>query len=531
MCRVRYFPFAVLAVCSSIFAGGFAPATTCAATPVGGDIDVDTTWDINGAPYQVVSDVLVKNGATLTIQPGVEVWLDQTRSIYVDTGSTLAADGNQDSTIVFTRSGGFGHWGTIAAYEATMSFRHCLLEWGGTGFFHGQLSDGMISHDRSTTVVEDCTLRETSLDATEFARGRVVFCRNLILDTGRQAFNSYQRCISTIEDNRVERPAEDAFDIDRVREGELTFRNNIAIDVGDDGLDIDWWDVGPARIGYFEAYDVGDKGVSVSLNSEAVTVENTIIVNAREAYTVTNNSSLTVNNCVAYGCERGFSAYEKDPPNGGGTISVAGSITWETMFEQVFVDAESQATVVYSILDTDDPYPGDGNLNVNPNFLRPELNDFRLRYDSPAIDASFSDRMPETDIRGNPRVDHPGVPDTGAPPITYYDVGAHEFDPTVTAIIPGMGAPPVAGFGLRAFPSPSFGSVNIDFELAEGRQVEVGIYDPAGRLVRRVFTGPLGAGRHTLSWGGGGARARSGLYFIRLRAGGEEQVERWVRGR
>jgi flagellar hook assembly protein FlgD len=87
----------------------------------------------------------------------------------------------------------------------------------------------------------------------------------------------------------------------------------------------------------------------------------------------------------------------------------------------------------------------------------------------------------------------------------------------------------VAGFGLRAFPSPTFGKVDIDFELAQGRQVEVGIYDAAGRLVRRVFTGPLGAGRHTLDWDGGGARARSGLYFIRLRAGNEEQVERLVR--
>jgi hypothetical protein len=467
------------------------------------------------------------------------VRLDQTVSIFIDDGSTLVAEGKSDSTIVFTRSGGFGYWGTIAGVGANMSFQHCLIEWGRSGFFQ-TLHDGMVSNSSGSTVIEDCTLQNSGLDATEFPGGTLVFRRNVILDAARQGYNSWLHCMATVEDNRVERCANgDAYDISEVDEGELIFRNNIAIDIGDDGLDIDDWLNGTVTIGYFEAYNVGDKGVSVSLNSNAVIVENMIIVNANEAYTVTNNSNLFVNNCVAYGCNRGFSAYQRNPPYNGGNIQVAGSITWNTAFERVFVDTFSTASILYSILDTNEPWPGPNpppnqigfnNLNINPNFLRPELNDFRLRFDSPAIDAGWSDAMPPTDIRGNPRVDHPGVPDTGAPPpLTYYDIGAHEFDPTVTAVIPGMGVPPVAGFGLRAFPSPTFGKVDIDFELAQGRQVEVGIYDAAGRLVRRVFTGPLGAGRHTLDWDGGGARARSGLYFIRLRAGNEEQVERLVR--
>jgi hypothetical protein len=515
----------------SALAGHFALAL--AETPVEGPITVDTTWDVAGAPYHVIDTVTVQNAATLTILPGVEVRLDQTKSIFFDLGSTLDAQGTADSTIVFTRSGSFGHWGVIAGYSAVMTFRHCLIEYGGTDTFNTLYYSGMIGSVGGTTVVEDCTLQETRLDAAAFAACTLEFRRNLIQDTGSMALRSLDRVVATIEDNRIERTGDDAFDVDRVREGEFVFRNNVAIDVGDDALDIDSADEGTVRIGNFEAYGVADKGVSVSMNSVSVIVENMIIVNADEAYTVTNRSALSVFNCVAHGCGRGFSAYQKDPPWDGGKIYVYNSITWDTV-EPVFVDGHpaSEANVIFSILDTVEPYPGVGNLNVNPNFLRPLENDFRLRFDSPAIDAGFSDGMPEFDIRGNPRVDHPGVPDTGAGPFTYYDIGAHEFDPNVTAVFPdGLGVPARGGFGLRASPSPAFGNVTIDFELTRGREVDVGIYDPAGRLVERLHSGQLAAGRHTVNWNASVLRAGSGLYFIRLRAGSEAEIERLVRVR
>ena len=39
----------------------------------GGVIDGDTTWTMDGSPYQITGDVLLTSGTTLEIAPGVEV--------------------------------------------------------------------------------------------------------------------------------------------------------------------------------------------------------------------------------------------------------------------------------------------------------------------------------------------------------------------------------------------------------------------------------------------------------------------------
>src|SRR6187431_975468 len=54
------------------------------ATTVGGDIVTDTTWDAVGSPYEVVSTVVVRSGATLTIDPGVTVQVNELCHIFLE---------------------------------------------------------------------------------------------------------------------------------------------------------------------------------------------------------------------------------------------------------------------------------------------------------------------------------------------------------------------------------------------------------------------------------------------------------------
>jgi parallel beta-helix repeat protein len=84
------------------------------ATTVGGAIMVDTTWTTAASPYVVTNSVLVLEGVTLTIQPGVVVYFNSHRSLQVD--GQLIARGTDASPITFTSSQSTkapGDWGYI----------------------------------------------------------------------------------------------------------------------------------------------------------------------------------------------------------------------------------------------------------------------------------------------------------------------------------------------------------------------------------------------------------------------------------
>ncbi|MCA9413406.1 MAG: hypothetical protein KC944_19485 [Candidatus Omnitrophica bacterium] len=69
-------------------------------------------------------------------------------------------------------------------------------------------------------------------------------------------------------------------------------------------------------------------------------------------------------------------------------------------------------------------FPGNGNIDQEPRFVDPENDDFRLRPDSPLIDAG-TDVMLSEDILGATRpVDIPGVGRDGP---GAFDIGAYEF--------------------------------------------------------------------------------------------------------
>jgi hypothetical protein len=75
-------------------------AQCCAAT-VGGLVSANTNWSLADSPYIATSSVLVDAGATLTIEPGVEVRFTQGTGLVVVNG-TLSARGTTASPITFT---------------------------------------------------------------------------------------------------------------------------------------------------------------------------------------------------------------------------------------------------------------------------------------------------------------------------------------------------------------------------------------------------------------------------------------------
>ncbi len=78
-------------------------------------------------------------------------------------------------------------------------------------------------------------------------------------------------------------------------------------------------------------------------------------------------------------------------------------------------------------------------------------------------------------------------------------------------------------------PNPSGGGMHVGFSLPVRGEVDVRVFDVAGRRVRQLVIGFENAGEHLVQWDGkdgAGERVSPGVYFVRLRALGEERVQK-----
>jgi len=89
-----------------------------AETPVIGFIAQDTTWTQANSPYATLGNIIVQEGVTLTIEPGVTVQFDSGHSLTIE--GTLIARGTDKQGIKFTPKGEqkLGAWGGIL-FEAS----------------------------------------------------------------------------------------------------------------------------------------------------------------------------------------------------------------------------------------------------------------------------------------------------------------------------------------------------------------------------------------------------------------------------
>jgi len=97
-----------------------------------------------------------------------------------------------------------------------------------------------------------------------------------------------------------------------------------------------------------------------------------------------------------------------------------------------------------------------------------------------------------------------------------------------TSIASGAEAPAVTS-RVRLWPNPTRGAATASIDLNGSEQVELAVYDTAGRLVRRLLDGSLASGRQELRWDGRdatGGDVPAGIYFYQLRAGTHRETHK-----
>ncbi|MEN8005727.1 MAG: endonuclease [Candidatus Krumholzibacteriota bacterium] len=103
------------------------------------------------------------------------------------------------------------------------------------------------------------------------------------------------------------------------------------------------------------------------------------------------------------------------------------------------------------------------------------------------------------------------------------------FQPELSPV-PGTGV--LAGVVLHQnVPNPFNPSTTIKYELESAGQVDLQVFDLAGRLVRTLYSGSEAAGQHEKVWMGrdqAGRTVATGVYFYRLHAGDEVETRRML---
>jgi len=121
--------------------------------------------------------------------------------------------------------------------------------------------------------------------------------------------------------------------------------------------------------------------------------------------------------------------------------------------------------------------------------------------------------------------------------VCYVEVPMPSYTTTAVSISPdaGTGVPdaeePLLALARPAWPNPAGDFVGLSFALSAGTHVCADVVNVAGRRVATLNDGELFKGTYDLRWDlrdDSGVEVASGVYFVRIRAAGEQCKERFV---
>lgn len=152
---------------------------------VGGTISSNQTWR-DGCVYHVTDNITVKNNVTLTIMPGAIIKFDSEKSLIVESGGTLIAEGTVNHPIVFTSFkdddfGGdsnkdsdytapdYGDWNQIRV-SGTASLDHVIIRYAGSST--SGINGALYGTDNCIVSLQNSVLEFTRFHAISASGGK-----------------------------------------------------------------------------------------------------------------------------------------------------------------------------------------------------------------------------------------------------------------------------------------------------------------------------------------------------------------------
>lgn len=356
------------------------------------EISEDLLLSKSCSPYLVPEHVTIHKGAVLSIEPGVELWIDD--SICITINGAIKADGTKDEPILFTShpESGKHKWGILNFIDAdSSSLSHVTIEHASRGDY-ALKNSAAISAFNSVLSLDHITLENNHANPIT-ARYSDIRLTNSMLHsdiTGDLINVKYGKgYINNCTFKGNDQPDTDAIDYDDVSDGViqncvihgfLGF-NSDAIDIGEQCQNV--------HIDSVFVYNITDKGVSVGQQS-SVTISQSVFANCNLGAGLKDSSHVSIDHCTYYGVGTAIACYEKNPGDAGGNAIVTSTILSNTYDQTILVDHYSTLDISYSQSDNDTLPDNANNYFMDPILNDPNTFNLALSHYSPCFNKGLS---------------------------------------------------------------------------------------------------------------------------------------------
>jgi hypothetical protein len=374
----------------------FEPVSACVVPPV---IAENLILHKDCSPYIVNSDVTLESGATLTIEPGVELHFSPGNNFFIQ--GNMKANGMEAEPVVFRINPvykGKG-WGALNFWDTsdTSKLVNVVIEDATIGPVPSRV--GAINGYYTTLILDRLTIENTLQNPISARYSDVTLTNSYIHSNFTGDLINIKYGKARIENCTFVGNAEfdsDAIDYDGIEGGiirntrllNIVGNNADAIDIGEEAMNV--------IIDSIQAYNVFDKGISVGQQSSVIAT-NSEFINCTSGFGIKDSSRAFIDHCIFYGNGVPIHCYEKNPGRAGGNAVIKNSIFSNSLEASFDSDDQSTLRISYSLSDDSLLPEGFSNKFGNPLFTDPVQFDFSLQKESPAIFAG-SDNGNSADI-------------------------------------------------------------------------------------------------------------------------------------